>query len=95
MVDVEGDKHIMETVTSWKYLIDFLQINGKCDINIKDKVGKGLTAINQISQMLAEFCLGPYKYEAFSVLRGSLFLSSVLANSESWVGIINKNISDL
>ena len=95
MVDVEGEKHVMETVTSWKYLGDVLQSNGKCDINIKDKVGKGLAAINQISQMLTDLCLGPYMYEAFSVLRTSLFLSSILSNSESWVGISKKNISDL
>ena len=80
---------------SWKYLGDFLQSNGKCDINIKDKAGKGLAAINQISQMLADLCIGPYMYEAFSVLRGSLFLSSILANSEAWVGVSKKNISDL
>ena len=28
-------------------------------------------------------------------LRGSLFLSSILANSEAWVGVYNKNTSDL
>ena len=95
MADVEGDKHCLETVSSWTYLGDVLQSNGKCDLNIKEKVGKGLGAIKQITQMLSDLCLGPYLYEAFKVLRSSLFLSSVLSNSESWVGLSNKNITDL
>ena len=71
MVDVESDKHVMETVTSWKYLS-----NGKCILNIKDKVGKGIGTVKQISQMLSDLCLGPYLYEAFTVPRSSLLLSS-------------------
>ena len=90
MVDVESEKHVMETVTSWKYLS-----NGKCILNIKDKVGKGIGAVKQISQMLSDLCLGPYLYEAFTVLRSSLLLSTLLANSEAWVGLTKKNISDL
>ena len=42
MVDVEGEKHVMET--SWKYLGDIVQSNGKCDLNIKSKVAKGYQA---------------------------------------------------
>ena len=95
MVDVESDKHIMETVTSWKYLGDIVQSNGKCDLNIQSKVAKGVAAIKQISQMLSDLCLGPYLYEAFTVLRASLFLSSLLANSEAWVGLSKTNIKDL
>ena len=45
--------------------------------------------------MMSDLCLGPYLYEAFKVLRSSLFLSSVLSNSESWVGLSNNNIKDL
>ena len=39
MVDVQSEKYVMETLTSWKYLRDILQSNGKCDLNIKDKIG--------------------------------------------------------
>ena len=95
MVDVESEKHVMETVASWKYLGDIIQSNGKCDLNIKDKVGKGIGAVKQISQMLSDLCLGPYLFEAFKVLRSSLLLSTLLANSEAWVGLSKKNISDL
>ena len=45
--------------------------------------------------MLSDLCLGPYYYEAFSVLRSSLLLSSLISNSESWVGLTKKQISDL
>ena len=54
MVDVEGDKHCMETVSSWTYLGDILQSNGKCNLNIKEKVVKGLGTIKQITQMVDE-----------------------------------------
>ena len=45
--------------------------------------------------MLSDLCLGPYYYEAFSVLCSSLLLSSLISNSESWVGLTKKQISDL
>ena len=45
--------------------------------------------------MLSDLCLGPYLFEAFTVLRASLFLSSLLANSEAWVGLTKKNVTDL
>ena len=95
MIDVEGDKHVLETVTSWKYLGDIVQSNGKCDLNIKDKVEKGVGASNEIQQMLSDICLGPYLYEAFTVLRRSLFLATLLANCDAWVGLSKKNIQDL
>ena len=95
MVDVEGEKHCMETVTSWTYLGDVIQCNGKNDKNITERVGKGLGAVKQITQMLSDLCLSPYYYEAFSVLRSSLLLSSLISNSESWVGVTKKQISDL
>ena len=65
------------------------------DFTTLAKVAKGVAAIKQISQMLSDLCLGPYLYEAFTVLRASLFLSSLLANSEAWVGLTKKNIKDL
>ena len=95
MVDVEGEKHCMEAVSSWTYLGDVIQSNGKNDLNIQERVGKGIGAVKQITQMLSDLCLGPYYYEAFSVLRSSLLLSSLISNSESWVGLTKSQISDL
>ena len=59
----------MESVTSWTYLGDVIQSNGKNDLNIQARVGKGRGAVKQITQMLSDLYLGPYYYEAFSVLR--------------------------
>ena len=95
MVDVEGEKHVMESVTSWTYLGDVIQSDGKNDLNIQARVGKGLGAVKQITQMMSDLCLGPYYFEAFSVLRSSLLLSSLISNSESWVGLTKKQISAL
>ena len=95
MVDVEGEKHVMESVSSWTYLGDVIQSDGKNDLNIQARVGKGRGAVKQITQMLSDLCLGPYYYEAFSVLRSSLLLSSLISNSESWVGLTKKQVTDL
>ena len=95
LVDVEKDPHIMEMEDDWKYLGDILSSDGKNDLNIKERVGKGLGTVKQITQMLSDLCLGPYHYEASAVLRSSLLLSSLISNSESWVGLTKKQISDL
>ena len=67
----------------------------KIIINIKARVCKGRGAVKQITQMLSDLFLGPYYYEAFSVLRLSLLLSSLISNSESLVGLTKKQITEL
>ena len=40
-------------------------------------------------------CFGPYYFEVALVLRNSLFLSSILVNSEAWYGLTEDEKSDL
>ena len=93
--DIEADKHVMEEVQSWKYLGDVIRGDGSNNDNIKDRVERGIGTVNQIVQMLQDLCLGPWLFESFVVLRSALLLSTLVSNSESWVNLTKKNISDL
>ena len=83
LVDREGGKHVIETVTSDKYLGDIISSDGKNSLNIQERKRRGLVAVNQISDMLNDLCLGKYYFEAANLLRNSLLLSTMVSNSES------------
>ena len=78
LVDIEGDKHEMELLFSDSYLGDVIQSDGKNDLNIEEREGKGKNAVKQISQMLDDLCLGSYHFEVANVLRASLLISTLL-----------------
>ena len=48
--------------------------------------------INQIMQILESTFFGKYFFEVAMVLRESLFLSSLLLNSEAWVSYTEKDV---
>ena len=60
--------------------------------NIQDRRNKGYGIINQIKQILESTYFGKFYFEVAIVLRESLFLSSVLLNSEAWVNYSEKEI---
>ena len=93
--DVESGQHCMEKVSEWKYLGDVLNSNAKCDSNIRERVKRGIGAAGQVTQMLSDLCLGKFYFQSAIILRTSLFLSSLISNSESWVNLSPKNVSDL
>ena len=93
--DTESHKHCMQPTSSWKYLGDVLESNGKNDMNINNRVQRGAGAIKQVIQMLEELTLGDYYFEGAIILRASLFLSSLISNSEAWVNLTKKNVTDL
>ena len=95
LVDVEGQKHILEEVDLAKYLGDIIQANGKNDRNIQERKIRGLAASSQIEQLLDDLCLGDYHFEAANILRSSLLLSSLLSNCEAWYNITKKEITEL
>ena len=49
----------------------------------------------QVIQMLNDLCLGKYHFQSATILRTSLFLSSLISNSEAWVNLSAKNVRDL
>ena len=69
--------------------------SGSNSLNIQARVQRGLVAVNQISELMNEMCLGPWHFEAGNVLRGSLLLSTLLSNSEAWYNLTLKEIESL
>ena len=66
LVNVEGQKHIIEEVDSAKYLGDIIQADAKKTLNIQERKNRGYAAVNQICQMLDDLCLGDYHFKAVS-----------------------------
>ena len=95
LVDREGGKHVMETVSSEKYLGDIISSDGKNTLNIQERKRRGMVAVSQIMEMMNDLCLGQYYFDAGNLLRNSLLLSTMVSNSEAWYDLTSKEITDL
>ena len=82
----------MQTTKEQKYLGDILSSDGTHTKNVQERRNKGYGIINQILQILESTYFGKYHFEIAIVLRESLFLSSILLNSEAWVNYSEKDI---
>ena len=82
----------MEERKVQKYLGDLISSDGTHTKNIQDRRNKGYGVIKQIVQILEATYFGKYYFEVAMVLRESLFLSSLLLNSEAWVNYTEKDI---
>ena len=82
----------MEDRKEQKYLGDLLSSDGTHTKNVQDRRNKGYGVIKQIVQILEATYFGKYHFEVAMVLRKSLFLSSLLLNSEAWVNYTEKDI---
>ena len=85
----------MTQKTEQMYLGDIISCDGKQDKNIEARKNKGIGIIAQIMSMLESTVYGKYYFEVAMVLRNSLFLSSVLLNSEAWINLSKNNIRKL
>ena len=45
--------------------------------------------------ILSDICFGKYHFQIALLLRNSLFLSSLLTNSEAWYNVLNKDLEEL
>ena len=94
-IDVfEGDVQ-MDKSNEERYLGDIITDDGSNKRNIDARKGKGFGIINQIMEILQEISFGPKYFEIANLLRHSLFLSSVLLNSEVWYGLSVTDIKQL
>ena len=82
-------------VESDKYVGDIVSKDGTNSKNIKSRIGRGIGAISNIMNILKEVSLGNLYYEMAILLRQSIFLSSVLLNSETWINLTKNDINDL
>ena len=82
-------------VTSDVYLGDEISADGSNKKNIARRIAKGQGKIAEILALLDKVSLGVHYFEIAVLLRESIFLSSVLLNSEVWYGVTEDDISQL
>ena len=82
--DIFEGSHVIQDSNDQKYLGDIISNNGKNDKNIATRVKKGFGIIKQIISILEELFFGKYYFSVAKILRESLFINSILLNSEVW-----------
>ena len=90
----DGDVE-MEESHEEKYLGDIVTDDGTNKKNIAARKGKGFGIIERIIEMLQEISFGNNYFEVANLLRHSLFLSSILLNSEAWYNVSPADIEQL
>ena len=85
----------MTAVKSESYLGDIISGDGTNKLNIRNRVTKGLGKIAQIINMVETISLGKHYFKISLLLRESIFLSSILTNSEVWYRVTQSDIEEL
>ena len=93
--DEQTEPHKMEMVDKEKYLGDIISVTGKNLENILARKDKSKGIIKQIMSILEEICFGQFYFEVALILRDSLFLSSILVNSEAWYDVTETEVEIL
>ena len=86
---------MMPEAASDTYLGDVISGDGSNKLNIQSRVSKGLGRIAQIMSMVEKISLGRHYFKVAFLLRESIFLSSVLTNSEVWYGVTKADLEEL
>ena len=86
---------MMPEAASDTYLGDVISGDGSNKLNIQSRVSKGLGRIAQIMSMVEKISLGRHYFKVAFLPRESIFLSSVLTNSEVWYGVTKADIEEL
>ena len=85
MIEVESDVYLGDEISS----------DGSNKRNIDRKVSIGKGKISEIMALLEKISLGAHYFKIGLILRESIFLSSVLFNSEVWFGLTSADIERL
>ena len=85
----------MQTVFSDVYLGDEISADGTNKLNIQRRVSKGNGIISQLLTLLEKTSVGKHYFRIALLLRDSIFLSSILKNSEVWYGVTQSDIEEL
>ena len=94
VLPIDVDKQVIP-VEEIVYLGDVFNTKGNNDGLIKDRVRRATKAMISISSLVKETNLGIYEVQVWLLLYRSLFLSTVLFNSQAWSGIRKKDIEQL
>ena len=93
--DTLVDEHTLEKVGKEKYLGDIISVDGRNSKNIAARKAKAIGIVNGIMSILQDVCFGPFHFEVAIMLRDSLFINSVLVNSEAWYGLTENEVIEL
>ena len=86
---------IMKTATSDTYLGDVVSGDGTNKLNIANRVSRGQGKIAEIISLIENISLGKHYFKIALLLRESIFLNSILTNSEVWYRLTKSEIEDL
>ena len=89
------DEKVVLPATLLAYLGDIFNSKGNNDGLIADRKKRGIKAMVTISALMAEVNLGIYRISTFLLLYWSLFLSTILFNSQTWSNLRKKDINTL
>ena len=86
---------LITTESSAKYLGDIINSKGTMSDLVDDRVKKGNASVVNIFSIVQDVTFGAYTMESTLLLHNSLFLSSVLFNSQSWSRLTKKEMEKL
>ena len=92
IVDICEGEEEMELKEEEKYLGEIISKDGRNLKNIRARVNKGIGIMKNILNLLDGIPFGKFYYEVAIILRNSLFVSSVLYNSEVWYNLTNAEL---
>ena len=85
----------MQEVKSDTYLGDIVSGDGSNKLNIESRVSKGMGKIAQIMSMVEKISLGKHFFKIAFLLRETIFLSSILTNSEVLYRLTKPDVDEL
>ena len=91
VLSIDNDKQVI-SVEEIVYLGDVFNVAGNNDGLIKDRIRRATKAMISISSLIKETNLGIYEVQVWLLLYRSLFISTVLFNSQTWSRIRKKDI---
>ena len=94
VLSIDNDKQVI-SVEEIVYLGDVFNVAGNNDGLIKDRIRRATKAMISISSLIKETNLGIYEVQVWLLLYRSLFISTVLFNSQTWSRIRKKDIEQL
>lgn len=85
----------LENALMIEYLGDIFNVKGDNSDMVQDRVRRGTAAMVSIEAIMTDLCLGTHTFNVYLLLYQSLFLSTMLFNSQAWSNVSKKDIENL
>ena len=89
------EDNIIENVSNLKYLGDIFNCKGNNTDLIEDRIKRGTIAMINIEALMLEVQLGRHTIRVHLLLYNSLFIPSILFNSQAWSNLTEKETNKL